>query len=58
MLSQLIISLSLLFILSGSTLCLLLTLWLDIAFDVFHICVQENEHETFLITILLNLICV
>ena len=29
-------SLSLLFILSGSTLCLLLTLWLDIAFNVFH----------------------
>ena len=37
-LSKLRISLSLLFTLSGSTPCLLLTLlWLDIAFNVFHI---------------------
>ena len=36
-LSQFRISLSLLFIISGSTLYLLLTLWLDIAFNIFHI---------------------
>ena len=41
-LSQLIISLLLLFILWGSTLHLLLTLWLDIAFNVFHVwCARE-----------------
>ena len=40
-LSQLRMSLSLLFILSGSTLYILLTLWLDIAFIVFHFWYEE-----------------
>ena len=58
-LSQLRISLSLLFILSGSTLYLLLTLALVrycLCFS-YLIC-KRSEHKTFLMSILLNLMCV
>ena len=33
-------------------------LWLDIAFNVLYLMCKRNEHKTFLITILLNLMCV
>ena len=49
MLNQLKISLSLLFIPSGSTLYLLLTLWLDIAFDVFHTWYARGMNNNYII---------
>ena len=58
--SQLRVSLTLLFLLSGSTLYLLLTLFLvRYCLQCFsYLMCKINKHETFLITILLNLMCV